>query len=153
MGINLAQFEAHSEAAQGGLPHKPFADAPVYTPAMLGPMLAGAQARGMADAFDLVGQGAILVDRAGMALHANHAARKAFGASLALTHRHLVGHSASQTREIQALISSVLEGQGQTTALVLDDGKGSARLTLEVLAVPGTDSNQLLKAVVLVRRA
>ena len=132
--------------------HQPVADQPVYAPAMLRPLLAGAQARGIADAFDMMGQGAILIDRAGMALHANATARSLFGHSLTLTYRHLVGHSAEQTRAIQTLISSALEGQGAIATLALDDSAGQARLHLEVRPVPGDDSCQLLKAVVLVRK-
>ena len=152
MGINLAQFEAQAETAQAALAHQPVAEGPVYTQAMLRPMLAGAQARGIAEAFDMMGQGAILIDRAGMALHANATARSFFGHSLALTHRHLVGPDAGQTRAIQALISSVLEGQGTTAILVLVDDAGGSPLSLEVRAVPGDESCQLLKAIVLVRR-
>ena len=106
------------------------------------PLLAGARARGMCDAFDLVGQAVVLIDEAGMVLHANGEARRMTGPHLGFAGGHLVAGGQDGTRAIQALIAAALEG-GTPAPLPLGP------LVLRALPVPG-DSCQLLKAVVLV---
>ena len=51
-------------------------------PQPLAPLLAGARARGMADAFELLGVAAAFLDEAGFALHINDHARRVLGPQL-----------------------------------------------------------------------
>ena len=109
-------------------------------PDALVPLLAGARARGMCDAFDLLGLGVVLIDEAGMVLHANGEARRLTGAHLGFAGGHLVAAGQDGTRAIQALIAAALEG-GTPAPLPLGP------LALRALPVPG-DSCQLLKVLV-----
>ena len=156
MGINFIEgrVQAATEEPVSGAGIRPVGGAPVADFALLQPLLAGARARGMADAFDLMRQAAILMDRAGMALHVNVAARELMGADLALTHGHLVGQNVACTRALQALIAATLEGQSDPAEVVIRSREGSVQLIVKALPVPqaGDDSCQLLKVIVIIRK-
>lgn len=117
----------------------------------LRPLLAGARARGMADALDLAGIAAVLIDKQGMVLHAGAAARRFFGADLALSHDHLVGGDGDSTRSIQELISEAL-GEGADPAEVLLERRDGSTLALNARRVPGAASDlyQMLKALIII---
>ena len=76
--------------------------------ATLEPMLAGARARGMADAFDMMGLAFVMIDAQGMILHVSGKAKAFMGRHLAVASEHLVGAGQDETRAIQSLIGSVL---------------------------------------------
>ena len=158
MGINFTEAQVHTESEEhtlgAGVRPTTADGAPIADLALLQPMLAGARARGMADAFDLMGQAAILMDRAGMALHVNLAARKLMGPDLALTHRHLVGRDGTCTRALQTLIAATLEGCCEPAELKIGTDGGSGQLIVRALPVPqaGDDLCQLLKVIVTIRK-
>ena len=151
MGINLTHMQDEA-ASQPSAMVRPDA-APVLDSAALQPLLAGARARGMADAFDLLGQAVILIDRAGMALHVNSVARNFLGADLALTHRHLVARDAATTCALQAMISAALEQRSGRASVAINRTAGQGRIIVTIMPVAqvGADSCQLLKAIIMIR--
>lgn len=115
------------------------------------PLLAGAQARGMADALELAGIAAVLIDREGMVLHAGPSARSLFGPDLSLQAEHLVGRSADSTRLVQSLISEAL-GAGPPPEPVEIRRRDGGGFVLRARRVPGAadDTYQLLKVLILI---
>jgi hypothetical protein len=114
----------------------------------LPPLLAGARARGIADAFELLGKAAVLVDGSGMALHVNRIAKGFMGSTIAISRRHLVGADAEANAALQALISAAIAGE--THPAVALSRKGQGPLLVEALPIAGAaeDPQQILKAVV-----
>lgn len=120
-------------------------------PDALQPLLAGAHARGMADALEIAGVAAVMIDAHGMALHAGLAARNLFGADLRLEYDHLVAGSAESTCAIQTLIANAL-GSGEAPAPVLVPRAGQTPFKLHARRVPGAAGNlcQLLKILIII---
>ncbi len=123
-----------------------------YDPRMLTPLLAGARARGMADAFELLGKAALLIDASGGVLHVSAAAGRLLGESLALASRHLIGSNERDNAELQAIIGAALVGTSRPPIIL---GAGAqTRLRLSALPVPfAGDSCQLLRAILFVEIA
>lgn len=113
--------------------------------AALAPLLAGAHARGLYDAFELLGQGAILLDRQGRALAATTAARQAFGATLALEDGRLVSPDPTDDARLRGVIHDSLAGLASDVEI----GRKAARMTLRLTPIP-RDPNQLLAAIALI---
>jgi hypothetical protein len=115
----------------------------------LPPLLAGARARGMADAFDLMGKAAVLVGETGMALHVNRMAKEKMGSALAIVSRHLIGGNAADSSALQALIADAVAGRTHPP-LTLARPDGQTPLRIEALPVVGAagDPQQILKAIV-----
>ncbi len=82
------------------------------------PLLEGARARGVADAFEMIGQGAILLDATGAVLHAGTAATRLFGEGLSIRSGQLVGRTAAANQAIQDLIATVIHARGAGEATV-----------------------------------
>ena len=116
---------------------------------ILPPLLAGARARGLCDAFDLLGFAAVFLDEAGMVLHANASARSLMAPELALASGHLIARDAHITRAIQAEIGSALAGKAVGKPLLIARDQDSYVLALKVMALPkdNDESCQLLKAI------
>lgn len=150
MAISVSFGQSGQIHGNSGEDYREDTDSSAMISAMLPPLLAGARARGLCDAFNLLGKAAILIDAAGMVLHANPAASALLGPELALTAGHLVARDAEFTRAIQALIGMGLAGQAAEPLLVARDN-GAPMLAIRVLALPkgNDDSCQLLKAVLL----
>ena len=117
----------------------------------LEPMLAGARARGMSDAFDMLGLAFVMIDAHGMILHVSAEARTFMGPHLAVASEHLVGAGQDETRDIQSLIGSVLCEGASPGRMSLSRGQGMRPLVLRGLPVPSptNDPCQLLKALVI----
>lgn len=115
------------------------------------PLLAGAHARGMADAFELAGVAAVMIDSQGMVLHAGTPARELFGSDLRLEYDHLVTGEAESTCVIQTLIAEAL-GDGDMPAPVLVPRAGRSPIKLHARRVPGAANNlcQMLKVLVII---
>ena len=150
MAISVSFEQGEQNHGNSSDEYREDADSSAMINAMLPPLLAGARARGLCDAFNLLGLAVVLIDAAGMVLHANPAASGLLGPELALTAGHLVARDADCTRAIQALIGLGLDGQAATPLLVARD-TGAPALAIRVLALPrgNDDSCQLLKAVLL----
>jgi len=123
-----------------------------HRPSTLTPLLAGARARGMADAFELLGKAALLIDASGGVLHVSVAAGRLLGESLMVASRHLIGSNERDNAEIEALVGAALAGASGPPIVV---GQGSqTRLRLSALPLPSPgDPCQLLRAIVFVEIA
>jgi hypothetical protein len=117
----------------------------------LQPLLAGAHARGMADAFELAGVAAVMIDQQGMVLHAGAPARDLFGPDLRVEYDHLVSGDAESTCAIQTLIASALS-EAETPAPVLVSRAGQTPFKLHARRAPGAAGNvcQLLKVLIII---
>lgn len=120
----------------------------------LQPLLAGAHARGMADAFELAGVAAVMIDAQGMVLHAGAPARDLFGPELRLEYDHLVSGDAESTCAIQTMIAAAL-GPGEAPAPVLVPRAGRLPFRLHARRVPGASGNvcQMLKLLIIIEEA
>ena len=120
----------------------------------LAPMLEGARARGVADAFELAGQAVILLGGAGDVLHAGECAKPLLGEGLRVTNGRLMLRDPSNPG-FDSLLESVLVGEepphgaGITLA-----APGGGEMRLRLLPFSGGKANpaQLLKALVLLDR-
>ena len=121
-------------------------------PEILGPMLAGARARGVADALDLVGMAAILIDGTGRVLHASGRAIRAISPLIRVLEDHLVGYDAVTNDALQELVVGAVQTRrdGMTARFV--DQEGRPRLFIRALPFPqeNSDQPQLLRSVLLV---
>jgi hypothetical protein len=131
------------EAAATGLPAE-----------YLSPLLAGARARGMADAFELLGKAAVLVGETGITLHVNRIAKDMMGSALAVVSRHLIGATPSANSALQALIADAVAGRSGGS-VSLPRGEGRLPLVVEALPITGAadDPSQILKAIVTIHEA
>jgi hypothetical protein len=120
----------------------------------LRPLLAGAHARGMADALEMAGIAFLMVDAQGMVLHAGPAARALMGADLRIEFDHLVAASGEATCAIQSMVMAGLSQGEAPQPLRLARGEG-APLILTVRRVPGAAGNvyQMLKLLILIEQA
>jgi hypothetical protein len=131
-----------------------FAGLPIGSEGYADPLaafLAGAYARGMADALELAGVAAVFMDTQGMVLHVGAAASALFGPTLRLEYDHLVGDDAGSTCAIQNLVLGALaDGPLPASLRLVQGGQGS--LILRARRVPGAagNCNQLLKVLILI---
>lgn len=113
----------------------------------LQPLLEGARARGLADALELIGVAAVLIDGAGAVLHVGTGAAARMGASVAVASRHLVGADPASNRALQEVIAAALAGETKSVELA---GAGAGGLAVRAIPMPRgwTSPYQLLKAVI-----
>ena len=136
----VSGFVADTDRAIGGV-----GDLPLET---LRPLLEGARARGMADAFDLIGVPAVLIDAAGSVLHVGAGAAARMGGSISVASRHLVGVDASSNRALQDLVAAALAGESKMVKLkAIGDFEA---LCVRAVPMPSTKDNpyQLMKAII-----
>ena len=122
---------------------------------LFGPLIAGARARGVADAFDLMGVAAVLIDATGRVLHASGRAHRALSPIVRITEGHLVGIDAGANDALQRLIAGAVSDE--PTAQVeqgirLYDCEGRVRLFIRAMRFGGgnADGTQLLRSVLVV---
>jgi hypothetical protein len=118
----------------------------------LRPVMEGARARGVADAFELVGQGAILIDPTGAVLHAGLAALRLMADDLSVQSGHLVAQTATANQAIQDLMVALLDQGAREESIVISRSDGLPSLQIRGFAfAPGVQNPyQLLAAVLLV---
>ena len=117
----------------------------------LAPVLEGARARGVADAFAMAGQAAILLGGAGEVLHACADARSLLGAGLRLKDGRLVAGDEGDLGLARRL-GDVLEGESGLCAPGLTrSAAGGGIMRVRVLSFAGGNANpvKLWKSVVL----
>jgi hypothetical protein len=139
-----AQFQPAGNASADEAPR-------FLTDPSLAPVLAGARARGMADALELLGVAAILVDECGFALHVNARARDLMGPQLRID----AGRLRASERELDAAIGAALESavagavpaQGARIGLA-EGARGAAALRILPVVAETDESFQLLRAIV-----
>jgi hypothetical protein len=88
----------HNEAAKSG--------------EVLAPIIAGARARGIADAFQMLGEAAILLDFSGYVLHVGEGAEPLLGCALSITSNHVTPTSRKNADQLQALLEAGLSECG-----------------------------------------
>jgi hypothetical protein len=122
----------------------------------LKPVIAGARARGMADALDALGVAAIMLDRAGMALHASSPAAAYLGAAagkgLSLTAQTLIAAEPGANRALQRAVADVVGGEGAESRCVTLAESGLRLVVRPILATEG-DPYQLLRALIVIESA
>jgi hypothetical protein len=117
----------------------------------LPPLLAGARARGMADAFELLGLAAIFLDEDGEALHVTARARGLLGGALFLTGERLKAAPAAADAALQAAMHAAMLRRAAAGPIVIPRGASRSSISLRILGVSGQDeSAQLLRLVVLI---
>lgn len=146
------QEHAHENAPSRGRPAPACSDSATEHDPGLEPLLAGARARGMVEAFDLAGFGAILLDGQANVLFASPRARSLMADMVRIARQQLVGETSATNRLVQRCIQQALSGGGHRTEAVLAEaGRNSKYLKIRAVCVPGaeTDPMQLAKAVLL----
>jgi PAS domain-containing protein len=121
----------------------------------IAPLLAGARARGLAEAFEILGIAAILVAADGDVLFANSEAQALFGPHLNLVGEHLsTGDEVSQ-RALRRMMDAALKGAKRSGEMTLQRGGGLRALRLRATPVASAEADpfQLLKAVILIDQA
>jgi hypothetical protein len=123
------------------------------SPDILRPLLEGARARGMADAFELLGIPAVLIGAAGEVLHIGAAAETRMGGSAEVASRHLVGVDAASNRALQDLVAAALAGKQRSVKLKQRGIRKS--VSARSLPLPGSwnNSHQLAKAIIVFDKA
>ena len=119
---------------------------------VVGPLMAGARARGVADALDLVGLAAVLIDSTGSVLHASGRAVRAISPLVEIVEDHLVGRDPATNDALQDLIAGALELGGTRKTARFCDAEGRVRLFVRALDFPVglSEQPQLLRSVLIV---
>jgi len=120
----------------------------------LGPMLAGARARGIADAYEMMGLGVILLNDSGRVLHVSARARLMMEGALDIVSEHMVASTPAANLSIGRAIAAALAGEQNQDGILLESSH-EKRICLRPLPVPGQDTCafQLLKAIVVLSDA
>jgi hypothetical protein len=125
-------------------------------PAPLAPLLAGARARGMADAFELLGVAAAFLDEDGFALHINDHARRVLGPQLWVDDGRLRAADVDLDVALGVAIESALVNGAQTEAATdisfASDSRGAVAVKVMPIAAEAHDPFQLLRAVVIIEK-
>ncbi|MDP2357051.1 MAG: hypothetical protein Q8M31_13465 [Beijerinckiaceae bacterium] len=129
-------------------PREGTSPAETVSPSALGPVIAGARARGIADALEMLGEGAILLDFSGAVLHVGPRAKPMLGCALAVTGDHVVALSRKATAPLQNLIQAGLAADApralEEDLLCAQEGM---RQRVRILRVPAGGDYQLLASV------
>jgi len=118
----------------------------------LGPLLAGARARGVADGFSWLGLAAILIDDRGEALHVNPGAVELMGDALYLEAGRLRARDPQADLALADALCDALT-LCEPRNLRLDGPQGEMWAHIAPMAADADDPYQLLRAVVLLSRA
>ncbi len=122
---------------------------------ILAPMLAGARARGIADAYEMMGLGVILLNDSGRVLHLSARARILMEGTIDIVSEHMVAATPEANSAIGRLIAAGIAGeQNQQDGIVLES-EAKRRVCVRAIPVPGHETSefQLLKAVVVLSDA
>jgi hypothetical protein len=111
----------------------------------LRPLLEGARARGVADACELLGVGAALLDRSGRVLHVTSAGGALLGSALKLVEEHLVAVDSAANHVVERVVGVALSGS--PCEEVMQGSEMSLRLRAAPMPGALDDDAQLLKAV------
>ncbi len=120
---------------------------------MLGPIMAGARARGVADALDLIGIAAVLIDRSGRVLHCGPRAERALAPFARVVGHHLLGADARIDDQVGRFLARSVDGSSSEPAAEVIRGEdGSSRTRLRALRFPAAEHEavQLLHSIVII---
>jgi hypothetical protein len=146
-------MEANATSAERGAPglNEQLKEGAV---APLRPLLAGARARGMADAFELLGVAAVFIDESGFALHINDSARRRLGPQLWIDDGRLRAADLDLDEALSAAIESALINRTPAHAAAdlsfASESRGAVSLKVLPVVAEAHDPFQLLKAVVII---
>ncbi|MGD0719541.1 MAG: hypothetical protein ABR970_00645 [Roseiarcus sp.] len=144
-----AQFEPIGNAASAAGARPPREEP-------LAPLLAGARARGMADAFEMLGVAAAFLDEGGLALHINDRARRLLGPQLWVDDGRLRAADADLDEALAAAIETALNagrrGDAATSFSFASESRGPLGLKVLPVAAEAHDPFQLLRVVVVLER-
>jgi hypothetical protein len=119
----------------------------------IAPILAGARARGVADAFEILGVAAILLGREGDVLYANDQARLLLAPHLRIVGERLTATDKANERALARLIETAVAGrQAEARSVVLRRGETVPALRLHATPIADDDPFQLLRAVIVLDR-
>lgn len=118
----------------------------------LGPLLAGARARGVADGFAWLGLAAVLIDDRGEALHVSDGAAALLGEALYMENGRLRGRERGADASLGEAIAAALI-HGHVGNVRLADSQGELWVHVAPMAADDDDPYQLLRAVALLSRA
>lgn len=122
---------------------------------VLGPLVAGARARGVADACELLGIAAVLIDGTGRVLHAGGRAHRALSPMVKIVEEHLVGADSQSNDALQHLVAQAIDvaatASGSDEIAIRSEG-GLCEIRIRALRFPSGIGNgrQLLKAILIV---
>lgn len=145
------QVKAGSAQHARRRPVQPIAPESVPDEERLLPVIAGARARGMADALETMGVAAVMLDWAGMALHASsHVTRfvgTAAGRGLSLVSATLISANPATNRALQTAIAEIISGDSHGSRRIVDP-EARVVLTIKPIRDAENDRYQLLRALV-----
>jgi PAS domain-containing protein len=146
--MNNQQFAARTRGVSSGMVSDDFDCMPIA------PLLAGARARGLAEAFEMLGVAAILIAADGDVLFANSEAQALFGPDLKLVGERLTTGDDVSQRALRRMMDAALRGPRRSgEMLVQRAGQPALRLRATPVASADADPYQLLKAVILIDQA
>ena len=122
------------------------------TPPPLGPLLAGARVRGVADGFAWLGLAAVLIDDRGETLHVNDDAAELMGDLLYVADGRLRARERGGDRAIAEAIAAAL-AEARAGHVRLAAAGGELWLRIAPMPVDPDDPYQLLRVVALLSRA
>lgn len=149
-----AEAPAHRAASAGGQAATPEAASASAAAGgaranVIGPIIAGARARGVADAFELLGEAAILLDFSGAVLHVGASARPLIGCAVSIVSDHLAPANARSAAALQGLLEAGLaEGAAARLEADLPCAESGMRQRVRLYRVDDAgDPRQLLHSV------
>jgi PAS domain-containing protein len=121
----------------------------------IAPLLAGARARGLAEAFEMLGIAAILIAADGDVLFANSEAQALFGPHLNVDGERLSTGDEVSRRALRRMMDATLKSPRRSGEMIVQRGDGLPPLRLRATPVASADADpfQLLKAVILIDQA
>lgn len=119
----------------------------------MAPILAGAQARGMADMLEMLGHGAILLDRSANVLFCSDRAREMIAGAVFISGGQLLGRGAAARELLDRVLGAAMSGSRGDEVPFAAQVNESQGFTIQSLAAPAGPGGciQLLQAVLVVR--
>ena len=140
-----AQFQSTAKASAGEAPR-------FLADPSLAPVLAGARARGMADALELLGVAAVLIDECGFALHVNTRARGLLGPHLRIDAGRLRAADRALDAAIGAALELALTGRPAGGAANIGLAGEAPGVTILPVVAEADELFQLLRAIVILEQ-
>lgn len=147
-------FPASLNTRDAGDRHDPFSWPSEDFAAVLAPVIAGARARGVADAMDLLGLGAVLIDRTGKVLHVSASGKRVMGGWMRIVEGHLVAERPVDNLAIQALVEASIGAERSVSEVGLASEDGLRTLAMRTLRLPADEGTaQALQAIIVLTEA